>query len=62
FGCVLAIGSDAHHPDHLPFRSFGVGIARRAWATRQNILNTWPLAEVEAWLGGRGKPGARNRG
>lgn len=62
FGCLLAIGSDAHHPDHFPFRSFGVAIARRAWATRSNILNAWQLGEVEAWLAGRGKAGGRNRG
>jgi len=62
FGCLLAIGSDAHHPDHLAFRSFGVGIARRAWATRQNVLNTWAAPEVEAWLGRRRRPGPRDRG
>lgn len=62
FGCLLSIGSDAHHPDHLPFRSFGLGIARRAWAGRQNVLNTWPISEVEAWLARRGRAGPRDRG
>ena len=62
FGCLLAIGSDAHHPDHLAFRGFGVGIARRAWATQQNVLTTWAAPDVEAWLARRGRPGPRDRG
>ncbi len=49
-GCLLAIDTDAHHPDHLGFRHFGVGTARRAWVTRDSVINTWPAERLMAWL------------
>ncbi len=36
----LVIDSDAHHPLHYTFLIFGIGQARRGWATKKNILNT----------------------
>ena len=36
----LIIDSDAHHPMHFAFLSFGIGQARRGWAEKSNILNT----------------------
>ncbi len=53
-GCRLAINTDAHHPDHLAFRRFGVGTAQRAWAEAPSIVNTWPLDRLQAWLKSRG--------
>jgi len=38
----LVIDSDAHHPIHYAYLTFGVGQARRGWATRSDILNTLP--------------------
>ena len=38
-GVTLAINTDAHHPDHLDFIHYGVGIAQRGWATAEIILN-----------------------
>jgi DNA polymerase (family 10) len=38
-GVTLAINTDAHHPDHLDFIHYGVGIAQRGWATPGDILN-----------------------
>ncbi len=52
-GCLLAINTDAHHPDHLNFRQFGVGTARRAWAESESIINTWPVDRLQAWLSDR---------
>jgi DNA polymerase (family 10) len=52
-GCLLAINTDAHHPDHLGFRHFGVGTARRAWVTRESVINTWPAQRLTAWLAER---------
>jgi DNA polymerase (family 10) len=62
FGCMLAIDTDAHHPDHLRLREYGVGMARRAWAGKRSVVNTWPLAELEAWLGRRKGEVRRDRG
>jgi DNA polymerase (family 10) len=42
-GVKLVIDSDAHHPVHYAFLMFGVGQARRGWATQQDILNTLPV-------------------
>lgn len=53
-GCRLAINTDAHHPDHLAFRRFGVGTAQRAWADAASIVNTWPLEKLQKWLKSRG--------
>ena len=42
-GVKLVIDSDAHHPIHYAFLVFGIGQARRGWATQQDILNTLPV-------------------
>jgi DNA polymerase (family 10) len=52
-GCLLAINTDAHHPEHLQFRIFGVGTARRGWVTPDSVLNTWPLDKLQGWLADR---------
>lgn len=41
-GVKLVIDSDAHHPIHYAYLTFGVGQARRGWATRSDVLNTLP--------------------
>jgi DNA polymerase (family 10) len=53
-GGLLAINTDAHHPDHFGFRLFGAGVARRAWAPAEAVINTWPLERLLDWVGGRG--------
>jgi len=53
-GGLLAINTDAHHPDHIGFRLYGVGVARRAWAPAEAVVNTWPVDRLMGWLGGRG--------
>lgn len=42
-GCKFAIDTDAHHLQHLWMMKLGVGVARRAWLTKDVILNTQPL-------------------
>lgn len=49
-GCMLAINTDAHHPDHLDFRRYGVGTARRAWASPSSILNSRSMKDIKNWL------------
>jgi len=41
-GVKLVIDSDAHHPIHYAYLTFGIGQARRGWATQADILNTLP--------------------
>jgi DNA polymerase (family X) len=38
-GIRISIGSDAHSPSGLEMMHFGVGIARRAWLRKRDILN-----------------------
>ena len=54
-GCLLAVNTDAHHPDNFDFIEYGVHLARRGWATADRIITTWPLDRLEAWLKSRGQ-------
>ena len=45
-GVKLTIDSDAHHPVHYAFLQFGIGQARRGWATNTDILNTLPADDL----------------
>jgi len=36
----ITIGTDTHYAHGLPMMRFGVGIARRAWLGKKDILNT----------------------
>jgi DNA polymerase (family 10) len=42
-GCKLVISTDAHDTAGLANMRFGVDQARRAWLSRENVLNTLPL-------------------
>ena len=42
-GVKLLISSDAHSTNELEFPQWGVMVARRAWASRQEVLNAQPL-------------------
>jgi DNA polymerase (family 10) len=45
-GVKLVIDSDAHHPIHYSFLTFGVAQARRGWAKQSDILNTLPADKL----------------
>ncbi len=45
-GCTLVISTDAHNPAMLNNMHYGVAIARRAWATADRVVNTWPLDKL----------------
>lgn len=42
-GCMLAIGSDAHAPEHFDYLRLGALTARRGWATRGDVQNVHPI-------------------
>jgi DNA polymerase (family 10) len=52
-GLLCAINPDAHETEGLAHVRAGLNSARKGWLTRENILNTRPLAEVTAWLAAR---------
>jgi DNA polymerase (family 10) len=49
-GVTLAINTDAHHVDHFDLLHYGVATAQRGWATAEQIVNTWPLPKLLAFL------------
>ena len=53
-GIPLAINTDAHRPEHMGFRRYGVGVARRAWVTSDSVVNCWKPQRVIDWLASRG--------
>ncbi|WP_424530985.1 DNA polymerase/3'-5' exonuclease PolX [Sphaerisporangium viridialbum] len=50
-GVKFSIDSDSHAVPHLDNQRFGVGIAQRAWLTPGDVINTWPLDRLLAFLG-----------
>ncbi len=49
-GCWLSINTDAHTIEELDFMRYGIQTARRGWATRERVLNTWSLERLRAWV------------
>jgi DNA polymerase (family 10) len=58
-GVLISIDSDAHHPASLDLVRYGIGVARRAWIEPRQVVNTWPLDDLLAWLRDRTVPGSR---
>jgi DNA polymerase (family 10) len=52
-GVVFAIDSDAHSVADLGNLPYGVGTAQRGWLTPDDVINTWPLDRLRAFLRGR---------
>jgi DNA polymerase (family X) len=48
-GILLTIDSDAHAAGGLDGITYGIAIARRAWVTARDVLNTRPLDDLLAW-------------
>lgn len=49
-GIKMSIDTDAHQTEHLKLMSFGVALARRGWAGRELIVNTWPKDKLLTYL------------
>jgi DNA polymerase (family 10) len=47
-GVGIVINTDAHHTTHLELIKYGVLQARRAWLTKEDVLNTLPLEKFLA--------------
>jgi len=52
-GLLCSINPDAHGTDQLALFRAGVGVARKGWLTKEQILNTRSLAAVKKWLAAR---------
>ncbi len=49
-GLKLVIDSDAHNPDGFDDLNWGIAMARRAWLTKSDVLNTLEWAELKTHL------------
>lgn len=46
----FVVGTDAHTLNHMDFMKYGVATARRGWLEKKDVLNTYPLKDVEKIL------------
>jgi DNA polymerase (family X) len=49
-GVKCSINPDAHATEQLQYLSFGVRLARKGWLTKEDVINTKNLGEMEEWL------------
>jgi DNA polymerase (family 10) len=52
-GIPIMINTDAHSAVDLDTLRFGVGTARRAWVTAENVINAWTPERIKEWLTSR---------
>ena len=49
-GLLCAINPDAHDVSSLAYVKAGVNAARKGWLTKDDVINTRPLAGIHRWL------------
>lgn len=49
-GVRVSINPDAHSMDALRDMVYGVGIARKGWFEKKDVVNTMPVSEIEKFL------------
>ena len=49
-GVPVAINTDAHAIEQLEVMAIGVRHAQKAWLKKENVVNTWPLEKLKAYL------------
>lgn len=49
-GVKLSLGTDSHQKDSLINMKYGVSVARRGWAEKKDIINTWSHSKLIEWL------------
>lgn len=50
YGVKFALDTDAHAAVHLGYLRYAVGTAQRGWLGADDVINTWPLRRLEAFL------------
>jgi DNA polymerase (family 10) len=49
-GIPISINTDAHSEADLDMLFYGVAIARRAWLTKEDVINCWSTKKLLDWL------------
>ncbi|MFF0517188.1 DNA polymerase/3'-5' exonuclease PolX [Actinomadura nitritigenes] len=50
FGVRFSVDTDAHSLGHHRNIRYGIGTAQRGWLTPDDVINTWPLERLRAFL------------
>ncbi len=50
YGVKFVINTDAHQIEQMENMRFGVAVARRGWATKKDIVNTWGFKDMAEWF------------
>ena len=50
-GVMLSINTDSHSTDELELVEYGIHVARRAWATKADVINCMTWKQLSEWLG-----------
>jgi DNA polymerase (family 10) len=53
-GIPISINTDSHSEADFDMLPYGVAIARRAWLTKEDVINCWTPKRLLEWLAGRG--------
>jgi DNA polymerase (family 10) len=49
-GAKFVINTDSHSVDNPEFMKFGIGIARRGWLTKEDVLNARTFSKFDTWF------------
>ncbi|HLA37955.1 MAG TPA: PHP domain-containing protein, partial [Candidatus Brocadiales bacterium] len=60
-GVKIAISTDTHHLDQMWMMQLGVGVARRGWLEKEDVINTWPLERLLEFCKAKRRVGATRR-
>jgi DNA polymerase (family 10) len=52
-GIPISINTDAHSEGDFDLLFYGVAIARRAWLTKNDVINAWSPDRLLKWLKNR---------
>ena len=50
FGVKFIIDTDAHMVSQMDNMRFGVSVARRGWAEKKDIVNSWSWTDFSKWF------------
>ena len=60
-GVKIAISTDTHHLDQMWMMQLGVGVARRGWLEKEDVINTWSLERLLEFCRAKRKKTAESR-
>ncbi len=50
YGVKFSINTDAHQSSHLLFMFYGVATAQRGWLEAKDVINTYPIGEMQKMI------------